>query len=310
MDPPPPPYEQAVRTPAPQPAQQNGISPSARRSMEDEARPLPSGWVRCFDPHYAHQYFVDTTTDPPRSIWRHPYDDKVFLDSLPPAERDELHQQGLLGHPNHPRTHDVYVSTTDEEPDDLVAGSSTKRERKSAFAKFERKVKDRLTHSTHAERQARRRRRAEEEQSGYQSYRLFRRKLEDAMRTGEPQELGLDDDGREVYLQPPGAVYMGQVEERRLGPYVTEVVYGPGAGTGVGLGGNDARFVKADGIYGHEGGKEVAGFPGTFGYGSTGGFARPSEPYHRPPGQRSGGGAGLPFALPLLGGLMLGGMMI
>ena len=60
----------------------NGIPMERRRSMEDEQRPLPPGWVRTFDPESHHQFFVDTKADPPRSIWTHPYDDEQFLSTL------------------------------------------------------------------------------------------------------------------------------------------------------------------------------------------------------------------------------------
>ncbi|KAF8758943.1 Rhamnogalacturonan lyase B, N-terminal [Rhizoctonia solani] len=53
-----------------------------RHSMEDESRPLPKGWV-------------DTKTNPPRSIWVHPFEDEqfqrehpeLFKQSRPPPSR-------------------------------------------------------------------------------------------------------------------------------------------------------------------------------------------------------------------------------
>lgn len=46
----------------------SNIPPHDRRSMEDENRDLPTGWVRTYDPKNSHQFFVDTTSNPPRSI--------------------------------------------------------------------------------------------------------------------------------------------------------------------------------------------------------------------------------------------------
>ncbi|WWC63520.1 uncharacterized protein I303_106123 [Kwoniella dejecticola CBS 10117] len=60
-----------------------------RRSMDDEQRDLPEGWVRCFDPKQQHAFYVDERTK--RSTWLHPYDDPEFLNSLPkdhPAHPD------------------------------------------------------------------------------------------------------------------------------------------------------------------------------------------------------------------------------
>src|SRR4051794_21811217 len=100
----PPPYEDArapssslnqhIPTPfnVPQKAR-NGIPPQVRRSMEDESRPLPPGWVRQYDPTQGHQFFVDTTKDPPRSIWHHPYDDDIYMNGLSSEERAKV--QGI-----------------------------------------------------------------------------------------------------------------------------------------------------------------------------------------------------------------------
>ncbi|WWD02174.1 hypothetical protein V865_000212 [Kwoniella europaea PYCC6329] len=61
-----------------------------RRSMDDEQRDLPEGWVRCFDPKQQHAFYVDERTK--RSTWLHPYDDPEFLRSLPTT------------HPAHPES--------------------------------------------------------------------------------------------------------------------------------------------------------------------------------------------------------------
>ena len=66
----------------------HSIPPEHRRSMEDERRPLPDGWVRSFDPATHHQFFVDTTKEPPRSIWVHPYDDEEYLSTLTSEQRE------------------------------------------------------------------------------------------------------------------------------------------------------------------------------------------------------------------------------
>lgn len=58
-----------------------GMTEDGRRSMDDEQRELPSGWVRCFDPKQEHHFYVDTATK--RSTWVHPYDDPEYLQSLP-----------------------------------------------------------------------------------------------------------------------------------------------------------------------------------------------------------------------------------
>lgn len=83
----PPSYEKAT-----QHATRNGITPQARRSMEDEQRPLPQGWIRQYDTEQHHQFFVDTSATPPRSIWHHPYDDEEYLSSLSSSERAHINR--------------------------------------------------------------------------------------------------------------------------------------------------------------------------------------------------------------------------
>src|SRR5277367_6528247 len=81
---------------------ENGIPPQSRRSMEDEGRPLPYGWIRQHDSKTHHQYFVDTNVEPPRSIWHHPYDDETYMSSISPEERAKI--QGLH---RVPTNHDI-----------------------------------------------------------------------------------------------------------------------------------------------------------------------------------------------------------
>jgi hypothetical protein len=273
--------------------------------MEDEARPLPPGWTRCYDTHYSHQYFVDTNASPPRSIWHHPYDDEQFLASLSAAERDQLKQKGLLGPGG---DHDLaaeYESTDDEvggrsgDTHPESAGSG----RKGKLARLEDKFKNKQL-----ERQARRDRERQQEDEAHAAYKHFRKTLEEAVRSGRPAIMGIDKQGREVYLQPPGAVYHGVSGYHNVSEGLTEVLYSPGGGPGIGAPGS--RFVKADGVYGYAGGGGGGGaFPGTLGYGTVGGYGRPPYPYARPLGRGYGGGFGLPLMMPLMGGFMLGSMM-
>ncbi|KAH7912584.1 hypothetical protein BJ138DRAFT_769532 [Hygrophoropsis aurantiaca] len=45
--------------------------------------PLPSGWRQEYDLDQDHPYWVDTTANPPRAIWVHPYEDEQFLSEHP-----------------------------------------------------------------------------------------------------------------------------------------------------------------------------------------------------------------------------------
>ena len=43
------------------------VDEEGRKSMDDERRDLPDGWVRCFDPKSEHHFYVEEKTK--RSIW-------------------------------------------------------------------------------------------------------------------------------------------------------------------------------------------------------------------------------------------------
>ncbi|KAG8855674.1 hypothetical protein FRB96_006718 [Tulasnella sp. 330] len=51
------------------------LTDGQRLSMEDEARPLPEGWIRQLDSKSGHHFYVDTQAKPPRCIWVHPFED-------------------------------------------------------------------------------------------------------------------------------------------------------------------------------------------------------------------------------------------
>ena len=278
----PPPYEEATSSaPSNRPVNpvtphkiRNGISPLDRRSMEDEARPLPPGWIRQYDPTNQHQYFVDTNVEPLRSIWQHPYDDQQYLDSLDPHERQRV--QGLHKIPSEA---DVLAESSDEESGGRHAlhhaamrtegkgqvGDSSQSPR--GIEKFGRKMKDKLTSSTHEQREAHRQQRAEEERQAYERHQVIRRAMSMAMQTGQPQPIGKDRNGKEVYIEPPNGVNM-LPGAYGYNPYV-------------------------NGPYTHP----------------SATFVRPRHPYGRPYGGGYGGGYGLPLAGGLAGGLM-GGMLL
>jgi len=254
--------------------------------MEDENRPLPDGWVRQYDSKEHHQFFVDTRANPPRSIWHHPYDDEIFMKSLPAQERTRI--QGLH---RIPTDTDIMHESSDE--DDHVGhgtGELPPRPEPPATGvhKLGRKLKDKVTSSTHEQREKEREQRAQDEERAYRAHQAIRAAMSKAAETGEPQLLGKDKDGKDVYIEPP---------------------YGSGQGMQgtTGFGGN-------------------AGYPGTSRYGDRGyginpysqgpyanpnaRFIRPQDPYSRPYGGGYGGGYGLPLGLGLGGGLLGGSLLM
>ncbi|TVY41882.1 hypothetical protein LOCC1_G008007 [Lachnellula occidentalis] len=260
---PPPAYEASSSSTSQRPTHLNvphktrsGIPPEHRRSMEDESRTLPSGWIRQYDPETDHQFFVDQHASPPRSIWHHPYDDEEYLSSIAPAERDRI--ASLHRVPTHA---DMVAESSDDDTHNPPTGAK----------KLGRKMKDKLTSSTHEERQRDRARREEAEARAYAQHRAFRVAMSKAAQTGEPQLLGKDKNGKDVYVEPPGP-----------GPY--------------GYGGGGYGFNPyAQGMYGRP----------------NAGYARPGYGYGRPYGGGYGGGMGMPLMGlgGLGGGLMMGSLL-
>ena len=161
---------------------------------------------------------------------------------------------------------------------------TAKDEPPKGLRKYARHIKDRVTHSTHEEREAQRQREAEdrekklkeyrirqeqqreEDRKAYEAHLAFRQAWSRAMETGQPQYLGKDKDGHEVFVEPP---------------------YGPQAPQG-------ARGYNpyAEGPYANPNAR----------------FVRPEEPYQRPMGYGYGSGLGMPLLGGVAGGLLLGSL--
>lgn len=269
-----------LETPSPgERTERNGIPPAYRRSMEDETRPLPEGWIRQFDPVEQHQFFVDTRANPPRSIWVHPYDDPEFLSTLSPEERQEhsrVHRTMTVddlaaeSSDDEGAGHHAHRATNPQLPPRSTPGgaaSGANEPPPTGIHKFTRKMKDKLTSSTHEERQTQRQDREERERRAYAMHIQARQAMVRALQTGQPQFLCKDNQGRDVYIEPPtgprapnGAMGYNPYAQ---GPYTDP----------------NARFV------------------------------RPVGPYGRPYGYGYGGGLGAPVAAGFLGGALLGGLL-
>jgi len=303
----PPPYEETNSSPPGPPPHatktRNGIPPQTRRSMEDEHRSLPQGWIRQYDRQSHHQFFVDTNIEPPRSIWHHPYDDDEYLSTLSPAEKSKIQKEGLTLQ-RHPSMADIEVESSDDDHDDGLGNSrgdvhgpgggtttaGTGEEHIGATHRFGRKMKDKMTHTTHAQREEKRRQRAEAERRAYAQHQHFRAAMTRAEETGEPQLLGKDKDGKEVYIEPSYGV-AGQ--QGGGGGFYGDNGYGVNPYSQGTYANPNARFVRPQGQYYR---------PYGYGYGGGGGFGGGGYGYG------GGGGFGLPLAAGLGTGLLLGDM--
>ena len=130
--------------------------------------------------------------------------------------------------------------------------------------------------------------------------------MQKAMETSRPQLLGKDDNGVDLYLEPPGHMFPGVAGVKPLTPWLSEVFYERDRTNGnVRQPGPPGRYLRPEGsMYG-------------FGYGGYdcgpmggGRYARPVGPYARPMRPVGyGGGLGVPLMAPMLGGVMLGSLM-
>lgn len=259
----------------------DGISPDIRRSMEADQRELPKGWSRSaqparstgvdmvrtsanntfswfssrreFDGASQHIFYVDTLANPPRAIWVHPYDDPEYISSLP--KDHPLRAQENSGH-------DAIEARERAQAQAQAGGeSSSSRAHTGAFSSsgqhsqqkpeertFGRKLKDKLTGSTHDERVAQRKQQAEDEKKAYQQYIMRRKALIDAQRSGQYQQrysapssaysYGPTYGGRYGGGGLMGAPYGGDIY--RTDPYGRRGYggYGRGyGGNGIGMGG-------------------------------------------------------------------------
>lgn len=158
---------------------------------------------------------------------------------------------------------------------------------KGADRSFGRKLKDKVTGMTHEQRVEERKQRAEQERRMYEQHLRTRQAMAKAMETGQPQYLGKDRDGKDVYIEPPAP---------------------PGYGRGYGGGG----FGYPGGGYGYSPYGRPGGATGVYDTPNAR-YIRPQNPYSRPYGSGYGGGYGLPLAAGvgggLLGGLLLGDLL-
>jgi hypothetical protein len=228
--------------------------------MEDEHRPLPPGWVRQYDASTHHQFFVDTKSNPPRSTWNHPHDDEQYLNSLTSDERQHITRLNRSV-----SLKDIEAESSDDEGH---TSSAAKRVHASTSAattttepkgihKFGRQMKDRLTHSTHQERENERAIRAKEEQEAYTAHLAFRQAMSRAVQTGQPQYLCKDRQGHDIYIEPPNGPSL-PVGARGYNPYAQ----GP-------YGNPNARFVRPEQPYTRGPGY---GYGGGYGFPLMGGF--------------------------------------
>ena len=237
--------------------------------------------MRAYDTEAHHHFYVDTTKDPHRSIWRHPFDDDEYLATLNEEEREQIEHESMYR--GHKPTHDDLIgahSDNDEVDNHSQAGTSSfpsqlpprtdahGKDKDTRHRSFSTKMKDKLTGTTAEEREYQRRRRDEAERQAYESHMRLRTAVSEAQRTGQPQYIGKDSVGKDVFVQPAG-------------------VNPPG--------------------FGMYNGRDPFGVTGTYET-PTAKYIRPAAPYGRPGGGLYNGGYGFPLGPG--GGMMMNPMFL
>lgn len=196
------------------------------------------------------------------------------MSTLDPAERKRIREINRA-----PNQADVEAESTDEDerpPRKTAAAPGPSQGPSSSGGDgkpkgFGRKMKDKITNTTHEQRVAMREQRAREEEQAFLLHESLRRAMKRSFETGQPEYVGRDPkSGKEIYVEPPNGVPART--PRGAGQYYNPYVNGPYANP-------NAVFVRA-----------------------------PASPYDRRPGGGYGGGLGAPLAAGVLGGALLGGL--
>ncbi|KAG8974043.1 hypothetical protein FRC05_007959 [Tulasnella sp. 425] len=59
----------------------------------EDNRPLPPGWIRRWDSGTENYFYVDTTANPPRSVWEHPDDLVEEQEPVPIASSHSIRRE-------------------------------------------------------------------------------------------------------------------------------------------------------------------------------------------------------------------------
>ncbi|KAL7412833.1 hypothetical protein BDY24DRAFT_79145 [Mrakia frigida] len=84
--------------PSPSTPSSSSSSPSTPSYLTQDVSPLPSvaeidgqdlpdGWIKQWDYQNDCEFYVDTKSNPPRSIWVHPFEDPDFIQSIPDSQQ-------------------------------------------------------------------------------------------------------------------------------------------------------------------------------------------------------------------------------
>jgi len=133
------------------------------------------------------------------------------------------------------QAHPKQSSSAVPKPAGASSSAATSSKGKETFGQ---KMKDKLTGSTHAEREKDRTKRAEDEQKAYQRHLALRQAMNRAIETGQPQLIGKDAQGHDLYLEPPeqqGGGYGMRPGNGQYNPYASGPYQNP-----------NARFLKPD----------------------------------------------------------------
>ncbi|KAA6409334.1 MAG: hypothetical protein FRX48_06887 [Lasallia pustulata] len=161
-------------------------TPTNSSSTQTSTPPDPSGTTR-------------TTTKTTSAASPPPKEPESKASSKSPATRTSKPKAATTT-PHGPHAH--------ARPASAAAATPSPSQPSGGMSRFGRKMKDRITGTTHEQREKLRVERAEEERRIYARHQAIRQAMSRAMETGQPQLIGRDRDGKELYIEPPGQVAM------------------------------------------------------------------------------------------------------
>lgn len=104
-----------------------------------------------------HQFFVDTKANPPRSIWTHPFDDEEYIRSIPDSQSHQPSSQQQYGREATPSLSQAEIHERRQAQDNRTKAADAAAAEKHENRSLGEKIKDKLTGSTKAERDAEKR---------------------------------------------------------------------------------------------------------------------------------------------------------
>jgi hypothetical protein len=183
------------------------VSDKPRQRLEDKNRLPPEEQIQHPGGKKWHRLLIERTQKATKSTTGPLCDETQHPKVLPTVQGQEPDSKSAISDTNTNSS----SSYADDESDSDDASTIIPEKRgvrvnigfPGSIVMLGRKLKDRMTHTTHEEREMTRRLRAAERERVLRWEHKIRRTMSKAMDSGQPQYLHTDGDGMDVYVEPP-----------------------------------------------------------------------------------------------------------